>query len=78
MWQLCFVLQCSAKDLKNISEMFYYAQKAVLHPTAPLFSAETKEVRINSRFLLKMIHLYLNKVLFKQTLNTQKIIMMNK
>lgn len=40
--------QCSAKDLKNISEMFYYAQKAVLHPTAPLFSAESKEVCVNN------------------------------
>ncbi|XP_020626565.1 mitochondrial Rho GTPase 1-A-like [Orbicella faveolata] len=38
-------VECSAKDLKNISEMFYYAQKAVLHPTAPLFSAESKELK---------------------------------
>jgi len=30
--------------MKNISEMFYYAQKAVLHPTAPLFDASTKEL----------------------------------
>lgn len=47
--------QCSAKELKNISEMFYYAQKAVLHPTAPLFSAETKEVceiRIKSHMIV--------------------------
>lgn len=35
--------------------MFYYAQKAVLHPTAPLFSAETKEVceiRIKSHMIV--------------------------
>lgn len=38
-------VECSAKELKNISEMFYYAQKAVLHPTAPLFSADTKELK---------------------------------
>eukprot|EP00111_Clytia_hemisphaerica_P015476 TCONS_00045704-protein len=31
-------IECSAYDLKNISELFYYAQKAVLHPTAPLYS----------------------------------------
>lgn len=37
-------IECSAKNLKNISEMFYYAQKAVLHPTGPLFEAETKEL----------------------------------
>lgn len=38
-------VECSAKELKNISEMFYYAQKAVLHPTAPLFSADSKELK---------------------------------
>lgn len=31
-------VECSAKQLKNVSEMFYYAQKAVLYPTAPLYS----------------------------------------
>jgi len=31
--------------LKNISELFYYAQKAVLHPTAPLYSPEDRDVR---------------------------------
>jgi len=36
--------QCSAKNLKNISELFYYAQKAVLHPTAPLYDPEEKQV----------------------------------
>ncbi|XP_064631820.1 mitochondrial Rho GTPase 1-like isoform X2 [Lineus longissimus] len=37
-------VECSAKTLKNISEMFYYAQKAVLHPTAPLYLPEEKEL----------------------------------
>jgi len=36
--------QCSARTLKNVSELFYYAQKAVLHPTAPLYNAEEKDV----------------------------------
>ena len=41
----CFVsFKCSAKNLKNISELFYYAQKAVLHPTAPLYDPEDKQV----------------------------------
>lgn len=31
-------IECSAKDLQNVSELFYFAQKAVLHPTAPLYS----------------------------------------
>ncbi|KAK3585182.1 hypothetical protein CHS0354_001817 [Potamilus streckersoni] len=37
-------VECSAKTLKNISELFYYAQKAVLHPTAPVYNAEEKEL----------------------------------
>ncbi|XP_023369561.1 mitochondrial Rho GTPase 2 isoform X2 [Otolemur garnettii] len=37
--------QCSAKNLRNISELFYYAQKAVLHPTAPLYDPETKQLK---------------------------------
>lgn len=42
---LClFFSKCSAKNLKNISELFYYAQKAVLHPTAPLYDPEDKQV----------------------------------
>ncbi|XP_022372629.1 mitochondrial Rho GTPase 2 isoform X5 [Enhydra lutris kenyoni] len=36
-------VQCSAKNLRNISELFYYAQKAVLHPTAPLYDPEAKQ-----------------------------------
>uniref|UniRef100_A0A673Z108 Mitochondrial Rho GTPase n=1 Tax=Salmo trutta TaxID=8032 RepID=A0A673Z108_SALTR len=35
-------VECSAKNLKNISELFYYAQKAVLHPTGPLYCPEEK------------------------------------
>nr|XP_026241278.1 mitochondrial Rho GTPase 2 isoform X1 [Urocitellus parryii] len=38
-------VECSAKHLKNISELFYYAQKAVLHPTAPLYDPETKQLK---------------------------------
>lgn len=38
-------LQCSAKTLLNISEMFYYAQNAVLHPTAPIYITDKQEVR---------------------------------
>lgn len=43
--------QCSAKTLKNISEMFYYAQKAVLHPTAPVYNPEEKEVGVHENWL---------------------------
>ncbi len=37
-------VECSAKNLKNISEMFYFAQKAVLHPSAPLWNYNEKDV----------------------------------
>ncbi|KAL8577336.1 hypothetical protein ACOMHN_044842 [Nucella lapillus] len=37
-------VECSARTLKNISEVFYYAQKAVLHPTAPVYNPEEKEL----------------------------------
>lgn len=42
-------VECSAKTLHNISEMFYYAQKAVLHPTAPLYNIEDEDVSISVR-----------------------------
>ncbi|VDP81943.1 unnamed protein product [Echinostoma caproni] len=35
---------CSAKTLLNLSETFWFAQKAVLYPTAPLYDAERKEL----------------------------------
>ncbi|XP_078713265.1 mitochondrial Rho GTPase 1-like isoform X4 [Lampetra fluviatilis] len=38
-------VECSARVLRNISEVFYYAQKAVLHPTGPLYSPEEKQLR---------------------------------
>uniref|UniRef100_A0AAY4AG73 Mitochondrial Rho GTPase n=1 Tax=Denticeps clupeoides TaxID=299321 RepID=A0AAY4AG73_9TELE len=38
-------VECSARNLKNISELFYYAQKAVLHPTAPLYDPEDKQLK---------------------------------
>ncbi|XP_062852640.1 LOW QUALITY PROTEIN: mitochondrial Rho GTPase 1b [Trichomycterus rosablanca] len=38
-------VECSAKNLKNISELFYYAQKAVLHPSGPLYCPESREMK---------------------------------
>jgi Ras family protein T1 len=32
-------VECSAKTLTNTNEVFYFAQKAVLHPTAPLYDS---------------------------------------
>ncbi|GHJ86426.1 hypothetical protein NliqN6_2828 [Naganishia liquefaciens] len=33
------VVECSARLPLNVSEVFYFAQKAVLHPTAPLYDS---------------------------------------
>ncbi|RKP07064.1 EF hand associated-domain-containing protein [Thamnocephalis sphaerospora] len=32
-------VECSSRQPLNVSEVFYFAQKAVLHPTAPLYDA---------------------------------------
>uniref|UniRef100_A0A914GU30 Miro domain-containing protein n=1 Tax=Globodera rostochiensis TaxID=31243 RepID=A0A914GU30_GLORO len=38
------VVECSAKFSKNVPEIFYYAQKAVIYPFRPLFSVEKREL----------------------------------
>ncbi len=35
---------CSAKTLKNVPEVFYYAQKSVLYPTAPVYDVDKKKL----------------------------------
>lgn len=32
-------VECSAKQSLNVSEVFYFAQKAVLYPSAPLYDS---------------------------------------
>ncbi|KRG00068.1 uncharacterized protein Dwil_GK13082, isoform B [Drosophila willistoni] len=48
-------VECSAKTLHNISEMFYYAQKAVLHPTSPLYIMEEQDLTPACKKSLKRI-----------------------
>lgn len=50
--KILFLFQCSAKTLQNVSETFYYAQKAVLHPTTPLYNYDTQEVMFILFFFL--------------------------
>ncbi|KAH7723340.1 EF hand family protein [Aphelenchoides avenae] len=38
------VVECSARTMKNVSEIFYYAQKAVLYPFRPLYRVEHQEL----------------------------------
>ncbi|KAJ1967482.1 ERMES complex Ca(2+)-binding regulatory GTPase gem1 [Dimargaris xerosporica] len=48
-------VECSAKTLTNVSEVFYFAQKAVLHPTGPLYDTQTHTLRPNCERALKRI-----------------------
>jgi len=38
-------IECSAKQIFNVAEVFYFAQKSVLHPTAPLYDVATHSVK---------------------------------
>ncbi|RZC80907.1 hypothetical protein C5167_043483 [Papaver somniferum] len=48
-------IECSARSLIQVPEVFYYAQKAVLHPTAPLFDQETQTLKPRCVRALKRI-----------------------
>jgi GTPase SAR1 family protein len=37
-------IETSAKKLLNVQEVFYFAQKSVLYPTAPLYDLQTKQL----------------------------------
>lgn len=50
-----FIEYLCGHDLLQIPEVFYYAQKAVLHPTAPLFDQETQTLRPQCVRALKRI-----------------------
>ena len=39
------MVECSALLPLNVSEVFYFAQKAVLHPTAPLYDSREHVIR---------------------------------
>ncbi|KAK1428278.1 hypothetical protein QVD17_17109 [Tagetes erecta] len=48
-------IECSAANLVQVPEVFYHAQKAVLHPTAPLFDQETQTLKPRCIRALKRI-----------------------
>ncbi|XP_076169403.1 mitochondrial Rho GTPase isoform X1 [Ptiloglossa arizonensis] len=48
-------IECSAKTLQNVSETFYYAQKAVLHPTTPLYNYDVQELTDECKIALQRI-----------------------
>ncbi|KAG0613574.1 hypothetical protein M758_6G112900 [Ceratodon purpureus] len=48
-------IECSALKQIQIAEVFYYAQKTILHPTAPLFDQETQTLKPRCVRALKRI-----------------------
>ncbi|XP_057966569.1 mitochondrial Rho GTPase 1-like isoform X2 [Malania oleifera] len=48
-------IECSAATQIQVPDVFYYAQKAVLHPTAPLFDQETQTLQPRCMRALKRI-----------------------
>ncbi|KAJ7298943.1 hypothetical protein O6H91_Y353700 [Diphasiastrum complanatum] len=48
-------IECSALKQIQVTEVFYYAQKAVLHPTAPLFDQESQTLKPRCVRALKRI-----------------------
>ncbi|KAK9086717.1 hypothetical protein Syun_029111 [Stephania yunnanensis] len=48
-------IECSCRNLIQVPEVFYYAQKAVLHPTTPLFDQESQTLKPRCVRALKRI-----------------------
>lgn len=48
-------IECSAKTISNISEVFYFAQKAVLYPTGPVYNVESHSLRPKAVAALRRI-----------------------
>lgn len=54
-------LECSAKKMQFVEDVFYYAIKAVVHPTAPLFNTMTNQLRPACTKALKRIFVLCDK-----------------
>ncbi|PRW57931.1 mitochondrial Rho GTPase 1-like isoform A [Chlorella sorokiniana] len=54
-------MECSAKKLQFVGEVFYYALKAVVHPMAPLYEPERQALRPLCAKALKRIFLLCDK-----------------
>lgn len=48
-------IECSAKTVSNISEVFYFAQKAVLYPTGPVYDVEKQALKAPAEAALRRI-----------------------
>ncbi|KAI6196890.1 Mitochondrial Rho GTPase [Aphelenchoides besseyi] len=50
------VVECSALAKKNVSEVFYYAQRAVIYPMAPLYDVNRRE--LTTRFKKALVRIF--------------------
>ncbi|GJW74712.1 mitochondrial Rho GTPase 1 [Tanacetum coccineum] len=50
-------IECSAANLAQVYEVFYCAQKAVLHPIAPLFDQESQ--RLSRQYIRAMERIFI-------------------
>jgi Ras family protein T1 len=50
-------MECSARKLQFVGEVFYYALKAVVHPMAPLYEPEAQQLRPLCARALKRVFL---------------------
>lgn len=48
-------IECSAKTVSNVPEVFYFAQKAVLHPTTPLYDVDSHQLTPGAAAALRRI-----------------------
>jgi Ras family protein T1 len=53
--------ECSAKSIIYVPEVFYYAQKAVLHPIAPLYDAKEHKLKPKATDALRRIFRLIDK-----------------
>ena len=54
-------LECSAKSLIFVGEVFFYALKAVVHPTRPLFNSQCQQLKPLCVAALKRIFMMCDK-----------------
>jgi len=48
-------VECSAKTLVNIPEVFYFAQKSVLYPTSPLYDSREQDLKKECKLAFERI-----------------------
>ncbi|CAJ0574624.1 unnamed protein product, partial [Mesorhabditis spiculigera] len=48
-------VECSARTMKNVSEIFYYAQKAVIYPMRPIYDIDAKRLSDKARKALTRV-----------------------